>query len=83
MGVMSKWTTKTQLREPALATAQPEPALPPGRWMQVRRVRENGVSGWALDELVRNADGSYGVKRIHGPDLFDIVNFRHEQEVAA
>jgi hypothetical protein len=50
--------------------------------MAVRPVRENGVSGWALDELVQGKDGSFSVKRIHGPDLFDIVNFRHEQEVA-
>lgn len=50
--------------------------------MQIRRTRENGVSGWVLDELTQNADGSFARKRIHGPDLFDITTYRHESEVA-
>ena len=64
------------------AVSQPEPhRLPAGRWMQVKRVRENGVSGWVLDELLQDADGSFSRKRIHGPDLFDITTYRHENEV--
>jgi hypothetical protein len=68
MAGMGKWTPakQTQQIEPQPVEI---PSLPAGRWMRVRPVRENGVSGWALDE-------------IHGPDLFDITVFRHEQEVS-
>jgi hypothetical protein len=81
MAGMGKWTPakQTQQIEPQPVEI---PSLPAGRWMRVRPVRENGVSGWALDECIQQADGSFLVKRIHGPDLFDITVFRHEQEVS-
>jgi hypothetical protein len=80
MAGMGKWTPAKQTQQ---QVEPPEvPSLPPGRWMRVKPVRENGVSGWALDELIQQADGSYSVKRVHGPDLFDITVFRHEQEVS-
>lgn len=77
---MGKWTPK-QTQQVELEPVE-IPSLPPGRWMRVKPVRENGVSGWALDECLQQSDGTFTVKRIHGPDLFDIVAFRHEQEVS-
>jgi hypothetical protein len=56
------------------------PTLPRGRWLRVCRVTENGVRGWALDELAE-VNGALEVRRIHGPDLFEIVTLRAASEV--
>jgi hypothetical protein len=79
---MGKWSPKPQPAQHAEPVEVEIPRLPPGRWMNVGPVRENGVSGWALDELKQREDGAFYVVRVHGPDLFDIVNFRHEKERA-
>lgn len=76
---MSKWKQQP-MPQPKPEAPPPVATLPPGRWLRVRKTRENGVHGFVLDELKQNEDGSFLVERIHGPDIASITGYRLEQE---
>jgi hypothetical protein len=77
---MAKWAKRTEsLEEAPVATIHD--ALKGRRCFVPHLSTENGVRGWCLDELVTRPDGGCDLKRIHGPDLFDITMDRFAVEM--